>query len=188
MKSPLDISLNPPRTLLLSDTPQPGQIPNLLPHEAEALSFILPLSSDYPGIERWYRTKVVPGLRTGERYLHRVERGGELVGVGIAKKDSNEKKICTVRVSHDHFGRGIGVRIFDNLLRWLNEDRPHLTVSESKLPNFERIFDWYGFSSTSANSGLYVPGRLEIGYNENIQEENEDRVQSQLTALRTIVK
>jgi hypothetical protein len=137
----------------------------LLPHEAEALAFLLPLSDDYPDVERWYRSKVVPGLRAGHRTLLRIERDSQLVGLGIAKK-LDERKICTVRVAPSHMGRGIGVRIFDGLLRWLDVDQPHLTVSVGKLPVFERIFDYYGFMISSVREGIYVPGACELGYNE----------------------
>ncbi|MCQ1855374.1 GNAT family N-acetyltransferase [Neorhizobium galegae] len=150
-----------------------GPTLELHPSEEEVLHFLLPLSADYPGIENWFRRKVVPGLRVQERYIHRVERDGHLIGVGIAKNGPTEKKICTVRVLPEHFGRGAGVRIFDHLLRWLDDDRPHLTVSEGKLPAFERIFDHYGFSETSQRNGLYVPGRFEFGFNENATAVNE---------------
>ncbi|MCA0015023.1 GNAT family N-acetyltransferase [Mesorhizobium sp. B292B1B] len=138
----------------------------LLPSEAEALRFLLPLSNDYPGIDRWFATKVVPGLRVGSRTLLRIERDGDLVGLGIAKKEDNERKICTVRIAPSHAGKGIGVRIFDRLLMWLDDDKPHLTVSSEKLPLFERIFDYYGFDLTSKNHGLYLPRSVELGYNE----------------------
>jgi Acetyltransferase (GNAT) family len=134
--------------------------------EAEALAFLLPLSEDYPGIEQWYRSKVVPGLRTGARKLLPIERDNQLVGLGIAKIEADERKICTVRVAPSHVGRGVGLRIFDGLLRWLDVDRPYLTVSAGKLPNFERIFDHYGFNVTSIHEGLYVPRSCELGYNE----------------------
>ncbi|WP_445219295.1 GNAT family N-acetyltransferase [Bradyrhizobium sp. Pa8] len=134
--------------------------------EIEALTFLLPLSPDYPGIESWFRTKVVPGLRDESRVLFRVERHGQLVGIAIAKRYPEERKICTVRVAPQYFGRGIGVRLFDKALRWLDDDRPHLTVSEGKLPAFQRIFDFYGFDLTSIQSGLYKPNASEFSYNE----------------------
>lgn len=140
----------------------------LEPREAEALAFILPLSADYPGIDRWYRQKVVPGLRDGSRMLVRIERDNMLVGLGIGKIEHGERKICTVRVAPSHAGRGIGVRIFDSLLKWLDVDRPHLTVTQHRLPAFERIFDYYGFGVTSIKSGLYLPNVSELGYNEDI--------------------
>ena len=134
--------------------------------EAQALAFLLPLSNDYPSIALWYVQKVVPGLRRGTRMLLPVERDGVLVGLGIAKNEPDERKICTVRVAPSHAGRGIGVRLFDGLLKWLNDDRPHLTVSDSKLPQFERIFDYYGFGITSRRAGIYVPCAVELGFNE----------------------
>lgn len=134
--------------------------------ERQALAFLIPLSDDYPGIESWFRTKVVPGLRNDSRLLLRVERHSQLIGVAIGKRGPEENKICTVRIAPSHFGRGIGVRLFDGVLRWLNDDKPHLTVSESRLPAFERIFDFYNFNLTSVQQGLYVPDASELAYNE----------------------
>lgn len=136
--------------------------------EREALHFISSLSEDYPNIRSWYVNKVVPGLRTRTRFLLPVHRDEKLVAVGIAKNDGFERKICTVRVAPHHAGRGLGLRVFDALLKWLDDDRPGLTVSSTKLPAFERIFDWYGFRLTGVENGLYVPGRQEIGYNDAI--------------------
>jgi GNAT superfamily N-acetyltransferase len=136
--------------------------------ERRALAFLLPLSEDYPGIDRWFALKVVPGLRYGTRHLLPIEREGELVGLGIAKNEPGERKICTVRVAPSHAGLGIGVRLFDGLLKWLDDDRPHLTVTQSRLPAFERIFDYYGFTVTSAQKGVYVPHAIELGYNEPV--------------------
>lgn len=138
----------------------------LTDQERRALAFLLPLSADYPGIDRWFELKVVPGLRSGSRYLLQMERDGVLVGLGIAKNEDDERKICTVRVAPSYAGRGMGLRLFDGLLKWLDDDRPHLTVTQSKLPAFERIFDYYGFAVTSAQQGLYVPHAVELGYNE----------------------
>lgn len=138
----------------------------LSPTESEALAFLLPLSQDYPGIAIWYRDKVVPGLRDGTRHLLRIERDGVLAGLGIAKNEDIERKICTVRVAPAFANRGIGVRIFDGLLKWLDDDQPHLTVTEYKLPLFERIFDYYGFQLNSVRAGHYVPNAVELGYNE----------------------
>lgn len=139
---------------------------DLLMPEREAMAFLVPLSNDYPGIDRWFMSKVVPGYRAGSRIILRVEREGALVGLGIAKNEPDEKKICTVRVAPEFAGRGVGVRIFDGLLKWLDCDRPHLTVSDSKLPLFERIFDYYGFFVSSSENGRYVPHACELGYNE----------------------
>ncbi|WP_084306128.1 GNAT family N-acetyltransferase [Bradyrhizobium sp. ARR65] len=138
----------------------------LTPAESEALAFLLPLSRDYPDLPNWFRLKVVPGLRAGTRKLICIERQAQLVAVGIGKYEDSERKICTVRVAPSHFGKGFGLRLFDSLLSWLDTDQPHLTVSELKLPSFERIFDRYGFRHTSSHIGRYVPGVAEVSYNE----------------------
>jgi GNAT superfamily N-acetyltransferase len=137
--------------------------------ELEVLSFILPLSRDYPGIEKWFLKKVAPGMRAGSRFILPVHRYGKIVAVGIAKNDGLEKKICTVRVAPTYEGRGLGVRVFDGLLRWLNTDRPSLTVSERNLSKYSRLFDYYGFMETSATRGVYLPHSLEHGFNESLK-------------------
>lgn len=131
-----------------------------------ALGFLLPISQSYPGFEKWYADKVVPGVMLGTRRLTIIEREGVIAGVGIAKNELGEKKLCTIRVNAAYEGRGIGVRIFDDLLDWLGTDRPLATVSEEKMPAFERIFSRQGFVLTSVGNGVYRPGRLEYYFNE----------------------
>lgn len=150
-----------------AELPREKQPLELYPSEREALSFLLPLSPDYPTIEQWFRVKVVPGLRDGTRHVLSLQRDGNLVGLGIAKSEPHERKICTVRVAPAYVGRGIGVRLFDGLLRWLNDDQPHLTVSAARFPQFERIFEYYKFRKSWAKSGLYVPTEMELGFNEH---------------------
>lgn len=154
---------NPPQFDLLD-----GMSGSVRAMHAEALEFLLPLSIDYPNIERWYRCRVIPGFSRGTRQIIRVERDGRLVGLGIAKNECGERKICTVRVAPAYFGRGIGVRLFDGLLHWLDFDQPCLTVSEERLPQFHKIFEYYGFRMTSSHLGLYTPSSIEIGYNEKV--------------------
>jgi hypothetical protein len=149
-----------------SAAPAPTAFILLTSLEQEALAFLLPLSEDYPDFELWFRTKVVSGLRLGTRKIIRIERRETLVGIGIVKKEEAEKKICTVRIDPLYFGRGLGLKIFDSCLLWLNTDKPHLTVSERKLPAFERIFDRYGFIQTSERRGRYLPSVTEFGYND----------------------
>lgn len=130
------------------------------------LAFLLPLSSDYPNIDRWFIEKVILGERLGTRHIVKFERDNRLAAIGIAKNEGGEKKICTVRVHPDYFGRGLGVKTFDSLLHWLQVDKPVLTVGEEKLRLFQRLFDHYGFTQTSVTPDLYRKGTSELGYNE----------------------
>lgn len=111
----------------------------LLWNEAEALALLMPLSADYPHIEYWFRAKVAPGLRKGTRLLVKVERDGQLAGLGIAKNEPDERKICSARVSPCYANRGIGIHIIDELLKWL--DKTNLTSrSESTKCPLSREF------------------------------------------------
>lgn len=134
--------------------------------ERQALRFLMSLSADYPNIESWYLKKVLPDLRDNTRKMIVIERHGRIVAIGIGKDSCSEKKICTVRVSPEYAGKGLGIRIFGDLMDWMGCQRPHLTVSQPKLALFERIFEHYGYCQTSAHLGLYVPKRVECFFNE----------------------
>ncbi|WP_171041738.1 GNAT family N-acetyltransferase [Pseudoalteromonas phenolica] len=132
----------------------------------DSLEFLTPLSDNYPGINIWFKTKVIIGLELGTRKLFIHRRSGKIVALGIAKKTESEKKICTVRVAPEYVGKGLGVKIFKQAIDWLETEQPHLTVSEDKLLDFERIFDHFGFRLTSTINGLYQPGKVEYLFNE----------------------
>jgi len=141
--------------------------PHLSDTEEEILSALRPLSPDYPGIECWFLNKVIPGVQAGTRKIIRIDRNHRLAAFGIAKK-KGESKICTVRVMPGYGGRGLALKIFDAALTWLDTPRPHLTVSDRRHADFERILQYYGFKLTSVRRGLYLPDRLEYLYNEPV--------------------
>ena len=88
-----------------------------------------------------------------------------MIALGIAKDEVDEKKICTLRVSNLYAGRGLGYRLMDEMLHWLDVDQPHVTVGAHKWPLFERMFDHYQFQMTDQCVGLYRPSRVEFGFN-----------------------
>ena len=45
----------------------PLALTELTAFEQEVFHFLLPISEDYPGIERWFLRKVIPGYRDGTR-------------------------------------------------------------------------------------------------------------------------
>lgn len=132
----------------------------------DAMDFLHALSGTYPGIETWFTQKVIPGLSRGTRHIVRVERDDKLVGVGIAKNEDGEQKLCTIRVHPSFQNRGIGIRIIDELLEWLNTEYPLVTVCEEHIGAFNKIFAHYGFVVTSVSMDLYRPGKAEFIFNE----------------------
>ena len=151
------------------------RVQDLSPKDSEILNALYHLSADYPGVEKWFLNKVIPGIERGTRKIIRIERNDQLVAFGIAKLEEGESKICTVRVMPNYVGRGYALKVFDEILEWLKTDRPHLTVGGSRHGNFERIFQHYGFELTSVINGLYLPGKVEYLYNESIRLRHSER-------------
>lgn len=133
---------------------------------SQVLNFLMPLSNSYPLFEIWFKSKVLPGLPLRTRHIVTIERHGGVAAVGIGKRENGERKVCTIRVDPAYEGRGLGIRVLDYLLDWLDTDFPLATVSEEKMPLFERIFERYGFMLSSVENGLYRPGRVEFVFNQ----------------------
>ena len=150
----------------LADRHLHSNILDMTAAEREVLAFVWPLSPDYPRIDDWFTGKVVPGLRAVTRRLVRIDRQGQIAALGIAKAEGGEAKICTVRIAPEFCWprhRHTGLRGIDGLA---GHHRPLVTVSETKLGDFQRIFDHYGYRLMFVCTGLYVPGRAEYIFNE----------------------
>jgi hypothetical protein len=61
-----------------------------------AFEAIAGLEDVYPGFRSWWNDKVVPGLGDGSRRIVAETRGGRIVGAGVFKRSSSERKICTL--------------------------------------------------------------------------------------------
>ena len=128
-------------------------------------TFIESLSSTYPSIVGWGYDKVRNGLMNGTRSILLEWRDNKLVGVSVLKNDGVEKKICCLRIAKEYQNLGIGVRLFKRSFEELGTNTPLLSVSETVLPKFEKIFDHFGFVKTEAYPDKYVKGISEISFN-----------------------
>jgi GNAT superfamily N-acetyltransferase len=135
----------------------------------QAYDAIAWLESEYPGFCDWYWDRVVPGLAKGERRLTAVERGDRVVGVGISKRTSSERKMCTIWVDADFEGSGLGVRLMRDSMRWLGTDKPLATVSQSRMPGFAKIMAGLGYELTQVLPDYYVQGQSEFVFNGALQ-------------------
>ena len=128
-------------------------------------TFIESLSSTYPSIVGWGYDKVRNGLMNGTRSILLEWRDNKLVGLSVLKNDGVEKKICCLRIAKEYQNLGIGVRLFKRSFEELGTNTPLLSVSETVLPKFEKIFDHFGFVKTEAYPDKYVKGISEISFN-----------------------
>lgn len=90
--------------------------------KAMATSLFLSHNQDlkllYPNFEKWITDKVVPGLEQGSRkFIVSINEKKNISGYAIVKDESDEKKLCCLRVLSPYQNRyGIGDRLFKNPL------------------------------------------------------------------------
>lgn len=127
------------------------------------------LKLSYPTFNHWYATRVVPGILNGSRSFVIEIRDGKFAGVAILKDTSIEKKICTISVSEEYKAKGLGFRLFEKSMRRLDTDRPLATVSEDRMPEFEKIFRHLNYECSAEYQGLYLPQKSEFSFNGILQ-------------------
>lgn len=144
------------------------------------------LRGTYPNFDNWLSTKVLPGVTKGERTIIVEERQGHPVGLLILKHTDKERKLCTLRVRPEFEYQGIGVRLFSKAFEILETTHPLLSVSETALPKFERIFDYFAFACEASYQDLYLPRVQELSYN-GLLETNKPGYKSLHATGRTVI-
>lgn len=140
--------------------------PELLPQYISMLNEdILFLRGAYPNFDKWLHTKVIPGIKNGERSLIIETRDDRVAGIMILKNDGDEKKLCTLRVRPEYESLGLGIRLFNEAFKTLETEKPLLSVSDAALPKFDKIFKYFGFNMEGEYRDLYVSPSTEISYN-----------------------
>ncbi|WP_155741686.1 GNAT family N-acetyltransferase [Burkholderia territorii] len=147
------------RELWLKDSERFGALAEVARSNLEAVS------SYYPDFGRWYAGKVTPGLYSGERKVLFREISGTLAAVAIVKDASEEKKLCCLRVMPAFQGSGLGIKMFEEAFELLETNRPLLTVAEEKLPQFERVFDYFNFERGGKYLDFYRKNKAEYSFN-----------------------
>jgi GNAT superfamily N-acetyltransferase len=124
------------------------------------------LENYYPGFQYWYVNKCMPGILVGPDVLIVAKENEQIIGVALGKKRKDEVKLRCVRVMPSHQNRGTGLHLIDRMLRELDDDKPHCTVSEDMLDIYSRAFiNHYKFDLARVDKGTYRQGRLEYVFN-----------------------
>jgi predicted transcriptional regulator/predicted N-acetyltransferase YhbS len=129
--------------------------------------FLLESETLYPGIGKWWESRVVPQIQSGLRVCNAAIVQGNLVAVSIGKLAKESAKLCTLRVRESHGGLGIGHELLQRTLKDLLAGgcrRVHFTISEKILSECGDFFTPYGFSMVSWTKGRYVAGMDELAF------------------------
>lgn len=134
----------------------------------------LAASSDlYPGIDEWWRKKVIRDLAIGRRFCKVALAGERIAALSIGRYGTPSAKLCTLRVGDGYQGNGIGQHLLHHsLAEFLVKgcSRVHYTISEDILTRWGQFFCPYGFEMSSWARNRYVHGMDELIYSVDAQQ------------------
>ncbi|MDW6021652.1 GNAT family N-acetyltransferase [Mesorhizobium sp. BAC0120] len=133
--------------------------------DSTALSLISSFARFYPDIEDWFALKVIPGLADGTRRILIDRDVNSVRGLAILKKEADERKICTLWVHPNQRKHGLGQRLIDESITWLECKKPTLTVPEEAIADFHGLLARNGFELRQHAIDYYRPGVCEFVYN-----------------------
>lgn len=100
----------------------------------------------YPGIDIWFKKKVLPGLKEKERFAYLIYHKNQPVGSAIIKK-GKETKLCSMRIAPEQQQKGIGGLIMSLMGREVRNyaGKIYFTAPESTYIEYKKFFDSWGF-------------------------------------------
>lgn len=93
-------------------------------------SYLMLACTDYPDFSEWFSGMFDGVILKGNREIIFCEDNNVIAGV-IVLKTGKEKKICTLYVSPYFRGNGIGTRLVELGMEWLQDKKPMMTFNES---------------------------------------------------------
>lgn len=130
----------------------------------KALSEMIVRSDDkYPGIDRWFAQKVVPGLRSGERRAYVAFENERPIATAILRI-GRSSKICHLRVDENRRQTDLGqLFLIQMTMDVLGVARElHFTLPESVWATTSGFFKSFGFSSAAKTLRHYRKNDTEL--------------------------
>lgn len=104
------------------------------------------LNYEYPNFYDWYNNLFNTNLELKHnRKIFVCTYKNDIAGIIILKKSCSENKISTLRVDEKYRNNGIGKTLIKLGIEWLEDDKPLITVNESKIYQFKYLFNYFGF-------------------------------------------
>lgn len=130
------------------------------------------LEKEYPMFKHWYFSKVIPGIKNDYRsIIIKTDKFSQIIGLAIIKNGFYEKKICTLWVSDSYKKLGIGSELIKTSIEILESELPLITVSSSRIKEFNPIFDKFGFELIEEHNSYYKKSIPELVFNGKLTEE-----------------
>lgn len=110
----------------------------------------------YPGIDIWYKKKVVSGLNDKQRTAYVIYEGGQAVGAAVLRL-GEDAKICSFRIAPEAEKNGYGKLLVALLARDLRTKAQtvHFTIPAHIWEERETFFEGYGFECVGPTNDQY---------------------------------
>lgn len=139
----------------------------------EIYELTIHLNGTYPGYKEWFYDKQIKECLTPNRNIIFVKNeDGKIIALSCLKKDDEEKKICTLFVSDEYRKQGLGSLLFEESMKFLETTKPLVTLTEDKLPMFEKNVTKYNWELTEIVDGIYNDGIREFCFNGQLTNRN----------------
>jgi len=124
---------------------------------------VLECENTYPGIDLWFKKKVIPGLTDKSRRGYIVYEGNTPIA-GTVLKFSEQAKLCSLRVRPEYCGMGIGTALFGIIAKEASQisDTIHFTAPEGLIEKEGAFFDKLGFVNYGSVNKKYRNGEEEF--------------------------
>ena len=135
--------------------------------------FVRRLSIEYPDFINWFNNLFTDSKELKlDREIIICESNYKIVGLAILKSSDYEKKICTLRVDRRYQHQGIGKKLIQLSLEWLEDDYPVITMHKSKQVQFDSLLKYYGFRLEQTQPHYYSIFSTEYVYNGELPEKS----------------
>jgi predicted transcriptional regulator len=127
-------------------------------------SLLLENEDMYPGIDRWYAEKVVPGLKASERIAYVAFEGEKPIASAVLKLGEHAK-FCHVRIHPGFRDHDLGQMFFAQMAfeaRHSDAKEIHFTLPEGLWYDETKFFNSFGFVAAKKASQQYRDGQTEL--------------------------
>ena len=105
-------------------------------------------SSQYPNYMEWFFGKNIPRIIKGEGDVLFTLDGLSVQGLIVMKNTEEEKKLCTFMVDECYRKQSIGTNLLEEAFKYLNTDKPSITIPEKNIDQFKFFIDYYNWENT----------------------------------------
>jgi predicted transcriptional regulator len=117
----------------------------------------------YPGIDRWFKEKVIPGLRSSERIAYVGYENNRPIASAVLKRGT-KAKICHLKIDQTFQDLYLGQMFFIQMTAEIlhQAEQIHFTLPESLWADRSGFFESFGFIGVTKALRQYRPGDPEL--------------------------